>query len=212
MVLLPVLLLHLAPVDSAGLGGGASVRGTVQRGTKRKGPCRAGNCEWLNFDIVVGEAGGERVVAIEMQKMVIEGTVFEDHTVLVEGNWNDRNALKANRITDLTTGATIAHNSATPRYAVNRRLTLRGEVIRSEATEPPGPGQKNKKEKLRFVIRLDNQDPAQEDVLISVEVVKPRIWGFLGQNSIVAVEGVWTNRNVLRADTVTDIKSGKIIR
>ncbi|MGH9347605.1 MAG: hypothetical protein ACRD26_10095 [Vicinamibacterales bacterium] len=190
---------------AAAQSGRETIRGEVQH--KERGPCNRLNCEWMTFDLVGADG---RHVTVHMEERIVEGTVFEGHEVEVDGRWNRRNQLRADRITDLTTGATIGFDSLRLRYPEGRQLSLIGHIQKAQEKEPPGPGQRDKKEKLRFLLRVRAERPADDDVLIPVEVVKRRIIGFVRNNQEVRVIGEWTARNVLRADTVRDELTGAV--
>lgn len=208
--LVTALLMHLGFPCLAESGSTVTVRGVVQGNDMiQKGPCPRGNCEWMNF-IIAPEDTTTTLVAVEMRERVIEGTVFVDSTVVVEGKRNDRNAVRADRITDLKTGATIGYNSPALRHPNGQRLTLEGEVYELQPKEPPHRGQRSQVEKWRFLLRTPANPPAQP-TYTSVELVKRQIFGILRQNVRVRVDGRWTKRNVLRADSVQIADTGEIV-
>jgi hypothetical protein len=188
------LLVSLASSQAAA----ETLQGRVTR--VDKGPCPRGNCEWMGFDLV--DDKGTRF-DVNMQKMVIEGTVFVGHTVRVEGERDGPNKFKADRITDLVTSATVGYDSRTPVYPPDRRMTFEGTIDNLQPVEPPMPGQKRKVQKQRFVLSIPATRPSEKDMKISVERVEVIIRDRLQPTDSVVVTGRWTERNVLRADDIT---------
>jgi hypothetical protein len=137
---------------------------------------------------------------VYMQERVIEGTVFQGHTIEVEGDFNrKRTQFNAEKITDLVTGATTGYTRRTLKYPEGRSLSMTGVIDNLQPLEQPHPGQRQQAQHHRFVLlRTDTNER------ISVERVGQNIGGgLIEQGDEVVVDGEWTDRNVLRANKVT---------
>jgi hypothetical protein len=169
----------------------------------------------LRFFIVTslgGDRNKEESVEVEMIERTIEGTVRNGSVVRVEGKWTDQNRLRAQRITDLDTQATIGYESAALRFPDGKQLSLLGTAQFVEEKIEGHKGEWKQTQKIRFVVKVPEPvGPWQRGDLVSVEMVKLRIKGSAPRQGYqVLVVGRWTKRNVLRADTITDVKSGGV--